>query len=213
MSAGQGRRRLWMVWLLLMILLAGIIAHEASDVFAPQPPSRLGRVPMFSFREPELGRIEVVYSGRSAVLSRNPAGEWSHRHEDHSRRQNHNHGHDHDHRHAQPSAPTGEQIAFVASIHADRRVNPEQSLDQYGLKTPQAMIAFYGRKGAEVDATRPLAVLYVGDLLPTQYEYYTMRDGDEQLSLVPRYYIALLLALVFGEAQAPTPLPSLGPTR
>ncbi len=34
-----------------------------------------------------------------------------------------------------------------------------------------------------------------------------MRDGDQQLSLVPRYYIVLLLALVFGKDQVPTPLP------
>ena len=88
---------------------------------------------------------------------------------------------------------------------ADRRVQPEQSLDHYGLSNPPTMIAFYGRQGA--DASQPLAVLYIGNLLPTQYAYYAMRPGDRELSLIPRYYIALLLALAFGEDQAPTPLP------
>jgi hypothetical protein len=34
-----------------------------------------------------------------------------------------------------------------------------------------------------------------------------MREGDQDLSLIPRYQIALLLALAFGADQAPTPLP------
>jgi hypothetical protein len=71
------------------------------------------------------------------------------------------------------------------------------------------MIAFYGRNGDRTDYARPLDVLYVGDLLPTDYAYYAMRDGDDQLSLIPRYQVALLLALAFGPDRAPTPLPVL----
>jgi hypothetical protein len=98
-----------------------------------------------------------------------------------------------------------ERIDLMARMLADRRVKPAQSLDHYGLSNPQTMIAFYGRQGAA--AAQTLAVLYIGDLLPTRYAYYAMRPGDRELSLIPRYYIALLLALAFGEDQAPTPLP------
>ena len=105
------------------------------------------------------------------------------------------------------SAQIAEQLALTARMLADRRVRPEQSLDEYGLANPQTMIVFYGRTKNGVDYSRPLDVLYVGDLLPGEYTYYAMRDGNQELYLIPRYYIALLLALMFGEDQAPTPLP------
>ncbi len=88
---------------------------------------------------------------------------------------------------------------------ADRRIKPEQSLDHYGLLNPQTIITFHSR--IRTRDAKPLAILHVGDLLPTQYAYYAMQPGDRELALIPRYYIALLLALAFGEDQAPTPLP------
>ena len=88
------------------------------------------------------------------------------------------------------------------------RVRPEQDLKRYGLDNPQAIIAFYGSQGKGVEASQLLDVLSVGDLLPTQYAYYAMRVGDTELSLIPRYYIALLLASVFGAEHAPAPLPA-----
>lgn len=207
MSSVQGRRRVWVVWLLFLALLAGIVIHETRHHFEPKVRSDTGRVPMFSFREAELSRIEAVYEGRSAALSRNAAGEWTTHHAGHRHDRPDNDAQHHDHSNREASTAIAEQVAVVAGMLADRQVHPEQSLDQYGLRPPRTMIAFYGRKGDEVDTAQPLSVLYVGDLLPTQYEYYTMRDGDEQLSLVPRYYIVLLLALVFEEDQVPTLLP------
>jgi len=205
MSQPPIRRRLYIVWLLLAILLAGIIVNEVTNIFAPAPPPPTGRLPMFAFREPELGRMQVVHQGRVTALRRDAAGVWFH--------PGANHGNDH---HADanalhaadpmpPSAAIAERIALLTRMLADRRVKPEQSLDHYGLSNPQTMIAFYSRQDA--DASQPLVVLYIGDLLPTQYAYYAMRPGDRELSLIPRYYIAMLLALAFGEDQAPTPLP------
>jgi hypothetical protein len=196
------RRRLVVVWLLFAVLLAGIIAHEITDIFEPEPP-RTGRMPMFGFRERELGRVDVIHQGQTATLMRDTAGAWLHRgaHRLHSHADTHA---------ADPTSSTAiaERLELMARMLTDRRVQPEQSLDHYGLTNPQTMIAFYGRTG--VDHSQPLAMLYVGDLLPTQYAYYTMRPGDRELSLIPRYYIALLLALAFGEDQAPTPLPMQG---
>ncbi len=196
----MGRRRVWVVWSVFLVLLAGMIAHEITNIFEPKSHSHTGRVHMFSFHEPDLSRIEIVYKGRLAMLRRDATGAWSHDHDQHR--------HDHrDHSHGKTSAEIAERIASTVHMFADRQVNPEQSLDQYGLMMPQAMITFYGHEDGKVDATQPLAVLYVGNLLPDQYTYYTMRDGDQQISLLPRYYIALLLAAVFGKDQVPTPLP------
>ncbi|MHC4107764.1 MAG: hypothetical protein ACYSTY_06750 [Planctomycetota bacterium] len=165
---------------------------------------------MFRFGEPDLGAVNVIHEGRFAALMRDANGAWFQ--------------HDASHRHggeggaapapadqhvADPerSAEITERMALTARMIADRRVQPERSLDAYGLVNPKTMIAFYGRAEDGADYARPLDVLYVGDLVPTEYAYYSMLGGDPELSLIPRFYVALLLGLVYGEDQAPTPLP------
>lgn len=199
MNTPPVRRRLVVVWILFAALLAGIIVHDGTRIFEPAPP-RTGRMPMFGFREPDLGRVDVMYRGQTATLMRDTAGVWLHR----GAHLHHRHADTHA---ANPTSSTAiaERLELMARMLVDRRMQPEQSLDHYGLTSPQTRIAFYGRTG--VGDSQPLAMLYVGDLLPTQHTYYTMRPGDRELSLIPRYYIALLLALAFGEDQAPTPLP------
>ncbi len=223
MSASRGR--LVVVWLAFGVLLAGIIVHEVTDLFDPKPQPHSGRIPMFPFSEPELSRVEVMYAGRFATLIRNAEGDWFQHDARHGHHRDHRHGEtdegrekselapaDPPHAHPHPadraqSALIAERMALMARMLADRRVRPTQRLEHYGLANPKTMMAFYGRQGKGVEASQPLAVLSVGDLLPTQYAYYAMRAGDKDLSLIPRYYIALLLALVFGEEQVPTPLP------
>lgn len=209
------RPRLVIVWLLLLTLVGAIAVQEGTDLFAPEPaPAHTGRVPMFDFGEPDLAQVEILYQGQSATLMRDPGGQWF----------QHQGGHHHtgaaegetapvpgDVHVAEPgrAAEIARQLAVTARMLADRRVEPERDLEAYGLLDPQAMIAFYGRDGERTDYARPLDVLYVGDLLPSDYAYYAIRDGDDELSLIPRYQIALLLALAFGEDRAPTPLPIL----
>jgi len=216
MSARPVRRRLVVIWVVLGGLLAGIVVHEATDIFDPKPLPRTGSLPMFQFSEPELGRVDVMYKGQPATLMRNAAGDWF----------SHHGSHRHDHRYGETITDQGEaklahphaadrqqateiaqRLALMSRMRADRRVRPEQELEHYGLDNPQAIIAFYGRQGKGIDASQLLDVRSVGDLLPTQFAYYAMRAGDTKLSLMPRYYIALLLASVFGAEHAPAPLP------
>ena len=88
----------------------------------------------------------------------------------------------------------------------ERRVKAERGLVSYGLEIPQIMIAFYG-KAAGDDVPSRLDVLYIGDLLPTEYTYYAKREGEGDLVLIPRHFVALLLALMYGADQAPSALP------
>ena len=207
------RPRLLIVWSLLAVLLGAIALQEATGLFAPDPPQPpTGTIPRFAFGEPDLGQVEIIYRGRSAVLMRDPNGLWfqhgaGHRHAGASGAAD---GATPDDVHAgdpEQAAKIADQLAVTTRMLADRRVDPEQGLDAYGLFDPQAVVLFYGRRGDQPDYARPLDVLYVGDLLPTEYAYYTMRDGDDALFLIPRYQIALMLALAFGEGQAPSLLP------
>ena len=203
--SGIGSRRTLTVWLLLGVLLAAIAVIEGSELFRSPPPAKTGRMPVFRFTESTLGAVEAVWQGRGANLVRAADGRWL-RHEA---------GHRHD-----GSAPSPEhrpspeeatriarQLEVTARMLADRRVTPERALDAYGLARPQLVLAFYPRSAAGADYARPLSVLYVGDQLPTGYSYYTMLDGERELTLVPRYQISLLLALLYGEDAAPSPLP------
>lgn len=210
------RRRLYMVWLVLAILCAMIIVHEVTDIFAPTPPPRTGRLPLFAFREPELDRVQVIHRGRVIAFMRNAAGAWFNHGASHGHRHEHDSGQV-DHHHADANAPESassspsssdiaERMDLITRMLADRRVKPTQRLEHYGLSNPQTTIVFYGRRAG---ASEPLGVLYIGDLLPHQYAYYAMRSGDRELSLIPHYYIDLLLALAFGEDQMPTPLKTL----
>lgn len=205
-AAGGVRPRLVAVWLVLFGLIGVIMVLEGRD--GPVTAPRAKGVAMFGFEESELGALDVLYQGKFAIVMRDPGGGWF--------------LHDSSHRHdaaaagTDPAAPAethradperaqkvAAQLAATARMRADRRIEPEQGLDAYGLTSPQVMIAFYGRAEDGPDYARPLDVLYVGDLLPTEFAYYARREGDKEISLVPRYYIALLLALIYGEDQAP----------
>jgi hypothetical protein len=205
-SASASRRTL-LVWLLLGVLLAIIAVLEGTDLMRSSPTVKTGRIPVFQFSEADLGAVEAIWQGRGANLVRAAGGQWlrhdsSHRHDGSTASPEH-----------QPSpedaARIASQLDVTARMLADRRVSPERALEAYGLARPALMLAFYPRGTTGADYARPLSVLYVGDQLPTGYSYYAMLDGERDLTLIPRYQIALLLALLYGEAAAPTPLPSL----
>ena len=81
------------------------------------------------------------------------------------------------------------------------------NLDAYGLQNPEIIFPFYPHETDKPDSLEPLETLYVGNMLPSRYTYYTLLDGDTELFLVPRYFVTMVLALAFGEDQIPTPLP------
>ena len=70
------------------------------------------------------------------------------------------------------------------------------------------MIAFYARAGNEADYGKLLDVLQVGDLAPDRYSYYVKLQSSRDIYLLPRYHVALLLAKLYGEENAPTALPA-----
>ena len=76
-----------------------------------------------------------------------------------------------------------------------------------GLDNPATSLIFYPTQEEEKNFGKPLAILYVGDMLPSQYTYYTKKDGDNDVYLVPRYFIAMLLATAFGPDEVPSMRP------
>ena len=189
-----------------------------------------GRFPVFAFGEPDIGSVTVDWKGRHVDFARDPDGHWvqaGHPHDEardadghHHDAEGHGHdhgpdghwhdaeGHAHDHRDRETGTPDAaqitEQFEISARMLADRAIEPDRPLAEYGLEEPDILLTFRDRLNGD-----PLAVLRVGDLLVTGYAYYTMLERRPgRLLLIPRYQINLLLALAFGD-QAP----SLVPTR
>ncbi len=212
MRAGVTRPRLLVIWLVLLALIGGIVVADRTRIFDSDPPPPAGSISVFQFTEADLGSVEVLYKGQFAALMRDPGGQWF----------LHDANHCHGAAAAGADAPAGEthsadparaaeiveQLSVTARMTADRRVEPERGLESYGLDNPQTTFAFYGKAVGD-DVPSRLNVLYVGDLLPTEYTYYAKREGEDDLLLIPRYFVALLLALIYGEDQAPTPRPPM----
>ena len=210
------RRRLILIWAVFAGLLAVILATEfdiggGGDAATPglQVDGHghgAGGRRMFVFGEGEVGAIDVLYWGRAGSLLRNSEGRWF----------QHRAGHRHGigattprpgelHR-ATPEAEIriAKQVAITAAMTADRRIRPRRGLADYGLDKPAMVILFHGREDNEIGYKAPLAVLYVGDPDPTEFAYYARREGDEEISLIPRFQISLLVALTHGAGAAPT---------
>lgn len=206
MSGGAARPRLLAIWLVLLALVGAIVVADRTRIFDSDPPVRTSSVPAFNFTEADLGSVEVLYKGKFAALMRDPDGQWfqhdsSHSHSGAAAGADEAHGAD-----PARAAAIAEQVSVTARMIVERSVKAERGLDAYGLENPQIMIAFYGRAAGD-DVPSRLDVLYVGDLLPTQYTYYAKREGGGDLLLIPRHFVALLLGLMYGADQAPSPLP------
>ena len=241
-------------WIVFMVLGLGIIAHETTDIFQKQAAPKSGQLPMFSFSEKDIWRLEVIYQGRSAFFQRDDRGAWF----------LHDGNHTHTsttfetdlksetHHRADPgsSSEIEKQIEMTARMIADRKMSAEEnrldsrqngrdmakttperdtesnscikrnsgsgsmetendcaSLDTFGLETPKIIFSFYPRETKDPSSLKPLEILYAGDLLPSKYTYYTMKEGDSSIYLVPRYFITMLLTVAFGEDQVPSAMP------
>jgi hypothetical protein len=193
-----------------------------------------GRFRVFAFGERQIGSVTVDWKGRHVDFARDPAGHWmqaNHAHDDAHGADGHQHGadghahgygpdqhwhdaeghaHDHDGRHTETpdAAQITEQFEISARMLADRALEPDRPLAEYGLEEPEILFTFRDRLNGD-----PLAVLRVGDLLVTGYAYYTMLERRPgRLLLIPRYQINLLLALAFGD-EAPSLVPVREDTR
>ena len=241
-------------WIVFMVLGLGIIAHETTDIFQKQAAPKSGQLPMFSFSEKDIWRLEVIYQGRSAFFQRDNRGSWF----------LHDGSHTHTsttfesdlesdtHHRAEPgsSSEIEKQIEMTTRMIADRKMSTEEtkldsrqndhdtaqtaqkhntepnsciewntgsgsmetendcaSLDTFGLENPKIIFSFYPRETNDSSSLKPLEILYAGDLLPSKYTYYTMKEGDSSIYLVPRYFITMLLTVAFGADQTPSAMP------
>lgn len=219
---GRGfSRRTVLVWVLLIVAVAALVqmdrvpteqydAHDHGSEELDELPE--GRFRVFAFGERQIGSVTVAWKGRHVDFARDPNGRWAqvgHSHDESHDADGHRHdatGHVHEHGEQAAATPDAaqitEQFEISAKMLADRALQPDRPLTEYGLEEPDILLTFRDRLNGD-----PLAVLRVGDLLVTGYAYYTMLERRPgRLLLIPRYQINLLLALAFGD-QAPSLVP------
>ena len=96
------------------------------------------------------------------------------------------------------AAKLAESIDFLARMIFDRRIQPTQTLKEYGLENPAALILFYGLSKDGGTATVPITSLYVGDTITTGFAYYAQMPGERDITLIPLYQVDTLVQAAFG---------------
>ena len=230
--------RLVVILFIFSVLVLGIIVHERTEIFTKNPPPKTGQLEMFTFTEQDLGRVEIIFRGRTSVLAKDSEGNWFVLDDRHSHDGEHSHSAEelvgHDHGESDRSSEIKEQIEITTRMIADRKLKVSKvksfsdsvaciedtvhshtteirddcvAIASWGLENPATVFGFYPTEQEGVNSTQPLGMLYVGDMLPSQYTYYTKKDGDNDVYLVPRYFIAMLLATAFGPDEVPSMRP------
>ena len=114
---------------------------------------------------------------------------------------------------AQQAAKLAVAVDFLARMIFDRRIDPTQRLEEYGLDIPQIIIIFYPRNADNSAGQAPISMLFVGSTLSHNQSYYAQASGDRDIALIPLYQVNMLTQLAVGEiAQAPARPLGLNPT-
>lgn len=191
-----GRPRLALVWGLLGLLLALIVATERADLLgagrerARPEPRRL--VPLAAER---LGAVEVAEAGRRHRFERDPGGAWIY-HGAHS-------GGEGAHAHAVDPAAAArieQSLGAFARARIERELGRVPDPGAYGVASPRVVILLYAP-----GASQPVVQYAVGDLAPDGLSRYVDVVGGPGIVTIPDYQVEQLLRLVATLAAGPRP--------
>ncbi|MCC7546236.1 MAG: DUF4340 domain-containing protein [Burkholderiales bacterium] len=186
------RRRLWVVWGLLLVLLAAALFVRQGDDSGGQDghagdddADERWLVPAAAT---ELGAVEVVHEGSLHRFERDAAGVWFY-HGVHAEADP-QHGHTTDPALAQKIDTT--LVGFGRS-RKERRIPVSEGPAKFGVATPQMIVLVYARSAPQA---QPLAQYAIGDLAPDGVSRYVLRVGDKEIVTIPNYQIDNLLGLI-----------------
>jgi hypothetical protein len=178
-------RRLVVVWLLLAVLAAAIVAIEYRDYRPGRPPEADARL-LLSAPVDELGAIEIADRGRLHRFERDATGAWFY----HGIHTEATAAHTHT-----PDPAITERIAHAFAAFGRARIERQFPLDRetgvYGVATPDVVVLAY-RRGQ----SQPLAQYAVGHVAPDTVSQYLMVVGSPVVVTIPKYQIDNLLDLV-----------------
>ena len=188
MTRPRVRRGLVVVWLLLALLIAAIVAIEYSDR-RPRASGGAGAVDgqsLLPVPVDQLGAVEIADRGRLHRFERDGAGAWFYHGERSAAAADHAHTSD-------PAGAARIERAFAAFGRAriERRFPLKGAGAAYGVAAPDVLILAYRSKESQ-----PLVQLAVGHVAPDTVSRYVMLVGTPAVLTVPKYQIDNLLALI-----------------
>lgn len=193
MSAPRPRRKLVVVWAVLLVLVGVIVAVEWSDRAAERADAQFEArggdrtrmvvpIPM-----EEIGAIEIAHAGALHRFERDAAGLWLY-HGAHAPTAEPAQGH-----RADPAVAERIAKAFGglgrAKFERDFPFDPKSQ--EYGVLNPKTLLLLY-RKGE----VQPLVQYAIGDMAPDGVSRYVLKIGAVQVDTLPEYHVQNLVGLV-----------------
>jgi hypothetical protein len=192
-SATRPRRKLVVVWVVLLVLVGVIVAVEWSDRAAEHADAQFEArggdrsrmvvpIPM-----EEIGAVEIAHAGALHRFERDATGLWLY-HGAHAPTAEPAQGH-----RADPAV--AERIAKAlgglgrAKFERDFPFDPKSQ--DYGVLNPGTLVLLY-RKGE----LQPLVQYAVGDMAPDGVSRYVLKIGAAQVDTLPEYHVQNLVGLV-----------------
>lgn len=202
-AAAPRRRRLWVIWSLFALLLAGIVLNEwrgeshqqhAAAVdehgHAVGGPEMLLPMPIEDVRA-----IEIYHNGVLHRFERDAGNAWFYHGTHKAADATHAHSID-----PLLTARIAKAFDGFGRTRRERELRLEQKGKDFGVSAPQMIILVYQR----VDAA-PLAQYAVGDLAPDRLSRYVLRMGADEVVTIANYQIENLLGLLSAVALPPAP--------
>ena len=197
MNAPRSKRRVLLVWVVLLALIGAIAVIEVQDrARSRSADANDARDPrmLLPVAVADLGAVEIAHAGVMHRFERDATGTWFY-HGVHTPVQG-AHGHQTD-----PVLAKRIDAALTAlgRAHIEREFGLEKGVAEYGLNTPQMVILLY-----RSNQQQPLAQYAIGDVAPDTYSRYMMVVGRSKVGTIPNYQIENLLGLI-KEAAASAP--------
>ena len=181
-------RRALVVWVVLAMLLAIVVAIEYRDVKAARSArgARVDDGMLVPVSIDQVGAVEIVDAGTLHRFERNAGGAWFY-HGAHT-------GSEAAHEHVTDTTTAVRiEAAFQAfgRTRVERRLPPGTDPRRHGLTSPRAIVILYRR-----DERQPLGQYAVGDLAPDTVSRYVDTVSGAGIVTIPGYQIDNLLSLV-----------------
>jgi hypothetical protein len=187
-SAGRGRSKLAVVWLVLAALVAAIVLIERSDraTEANAPASTRDERMLIPVAIEEVGAIEVAHNGTLHRFERDTSGTWFY-HGVHT-------GNEQQHAHTSDPATAARietALAGFGRARMERQFPLNVQNDEFGVTRPEIFIMVY-RRGQ----TQPLSRFAVGTVAPDKFSRYVLPVGSTHVVTIPDFHIDNLLSLI-----------------
>jgi hypothetical protein len=185
-AVSRNRRRIVLVWLVLVALLVTIAAAEYAERRRSAAATGSDARRLLAAPVNELGAVEIAEAGRLHRFERDASGRWFY-HGVHS-------GTEGEHAHAADPAAAervDRTLAALGRARVERELPLEGDGAVYGLTAPDVVVLVY-RPGQR----QPLAQYAVGQVAPDTLSRYVLRVGTRSVVTIPEYHVESLRALL-----------------